>query len=297
MGLKMGCRTVLIYSPQDLSCHWESNRLDDGKAQVAFRLGANIVAYATGRTTPKPRLTKVEVIDEGKFDKRVTGAGVFHVAQIHLPGESPPAPRAMGKVLERLHNTKDLGLDVSLKAETILLHRYSDKDIRREKFFYMHGRGEFNYSAEDAAKLRFTLKNGGLLFADASCGKESFDKSFRKFAQELFPKEKLVRVPFEGKERDPIFGEEYNETALTPANIQCRTTSNGKMQDMAPFLEGIKIDGRWVVLYSRYDIGCALEHHTSPSCIGYSYDSAMRIASAVLRYHLKAEIVRPSKKQ
>src|SRR5262249_70679 len=28
-GINLGCKTVLIYSPQDLSCRWESNNLKD----------------------------------------------------------------------------------------------------------------------------------------------------------------------------------------------------------------------------------------------------------------------------
>ena len=52
MGLNLGCKTVLIYSPQDLSCRWESNKLDDPLNKEAFELGANIIAYATGLEPP-----------------------------------------------------------------------------------------------------------------------------------------------------------------------------------------------------------------------------------------------------
>jgi len=41
------------------------------------------------------------------------------------------------------------------------------------------------------------------------------------------------------------------------------------MQSIAPSLEGIKIEGRWAVIYSRYDIGCALEKHAAPDCLGH----------------------------
>ncbi len=56
---------------------------------------------------------------------------------------------------------------------------------------------------------------------------------------------------------------------------------------MAPFLEGIKYNGRWVVLYSKYDIGCALERHQSVDCLGYHPDSAVKIAGAALLYTLR----------
>jgi hypothetical protein len=52
-------------------------------------------------------------------------------------------------------------------------------------------------------------------------------------------------------------------------------------------LEGIKVDGRWVIIYSRYDIGCALEKNKSSACKGYDPDSAMKLATAALLYSLK----------
>ena len=46
-----------------------------------------------------------------------------------------------------------------------------------------------------------------------------------------------------------------------------------------PQLEGVKVNGRWAVIYSKYDIGCALERHQGLDCKGYTYESAMRIAA------------------
>jgi RNA polymerase sigma factor (sigma-70 family) len=55
-GIEQGGKTVVVYSPQDLSCLWDANQSNTGRGQAAFRLGANIVAYATGMEMPKPRL-------------------------------------------------------------------------------------------------------------------------------------------------------------------------------------------------------------------------------------------------
>ena len=60
-----------------------------------------------------------------------------------------------------------------------------------------------------------------------------------------------------------------------------------EMRDYPVMLEGIKIDGRWVVVYSKYDIGCAIEGHKSADCLGHDKESALRIASAVVLYSLK----------
>jgi hypothetical protein len=52
-------------------------------------------------------------------------------------------------------------------------------------------------------------------------------------------------------------------------------------------LEGVKIDGRWAIVYSKYDVGCALEGHKAADCLGHDKESAMRIGSAVVLYSLK----------
>ena len=60
-GVENGGRTVIVYSPEGLSRAWERDQFDEGKGQEAFRLGANIIAYATGLKPPRPRLTEVRV--------------------------------------------------------------------------------------------------------------------------------------------------------------------------------------------------------------------------------------------
>ena len=60
-----------------------------------------------------------------------------------------------------------------------------------------------------------------------------------------------------------------------------------KLRQARPDLEGIKYKGRWVVIYSKYDIGCALEKHSSPECRGHDPASALRLARAALLYSLR----------
>jgi hypothetical protein len=282
MGLRVGCRTVMIYSPQDLSCRWESNRLTDGPTERAFQLGKNIVAYATGRVPPQPRLTPIILASE-KPPSDPSMRGFFEVAQIcYSTADWQPAPKAMSNLM--LHVHKITGLEVLVKPRRLELRERSD--VYKAKFLYMHGREDFRIASEQLEPLRFTLENGGLLLADACCGNEKFDKSFRKFAQELFPGEKLELVPV-GSKRDGLFSKELNKEVLSQENIKCRKKANGPYEPMEPHLEGIRLNGRWVVLYSKYDLGCALERNTSADCVGYDPASALRIATAVVRYNVE----------
>ena len=51
-----------------------------------------------------------------------------------------------------------------------------------------------------------------------------------------------------------------------------------------PELEGVKLNGRWAVIYSRFDIGCALERKTELACKAYTHSSAVKIAANVVMY-------------
>ena len=42
-----------------------------------------------------------------------------------------------------------------------------------------------------------------------------------------------------------------------------------------------------MVVYSKYDIGCAVEGHKSADCLGHDKESALRVAAAVVLYSLK----------
>jgi hypothetical protein len=64
-GLQLGGKTVVIYCPENVCGYWELNRNNDkAEGTRAFRLGANIIAHATGAQAPPPRLTNVPAIEK-----------------------------------------------------------------------------------------------------------------------------------------------------------------------------------------------------------------------------------------
>src|SRR4051794_19610390 len=99
-------------------------------------------------------------------------------------------------------------------------------------------------------------------------------------ADELFADEKGKPKLEHISLSDELFSKELNGTAIT--SVRCRRErpdGNGpeaEFREVAPYLEGIKLNGRWVVIYSKYDLGCALEKHQSPDCMGHDYPSALK---------------------
>src|SRR5262249_40499301 len=215
-GVRLGCKWVVIYSRglshnriNPLCCRWEVNDFEGPEGKKAFQLGANIVAYATGPEPPRPRGQRIDVPTDVS-DKKVP-RGALAVAQIRHEGDWHPAPRAMRNLMAEMNKE---GIDVTLKTQEITLE---GKDLIDYKFFYMHGRKDFQFAAKDLEELRFNLKEGGaILFADACCGSKSFDKSFRKFVADLFPDKNLELIPLS----DDLYSKELNGMTIT--QVKCR---------------------------------------------------------------------------
>ncbi|MEX2121892.1 MAG: DUF4159 domain-containing protein, partial [Pirellulales bacterium] len=58
------------------------------------------------------------------------------------------------------------------------------------------------------------------------------------------------------------------------------------VRQVEPELEGIKVGERYAVIFSRYDISCALEKHESIECPGYTREDAARLGLNVVLYSL-----------
>ncbi len=282
LGYQQGCKTVVIYSPQAISGYWEANLYaDKGRGTKAFQVAGNVIAYATGLEPPKPKGYEVPITRDSKHEAQERG--YLKVAQLRykpaVGHEWQPAPKAMRNLMEECHK---VGIDVVPDTRAI---DPSDKNIVEYPFLYMHGRTAFEIP-KDLESLRFRLEGNGLLFADACCGNKDFDASFRKLIAALWPGKELEPL----SPSDELYGKELNGVAIN--EVRCRREEPGgkpqaEFHKVAPALEGIKIKGRWVVIYSKYDIGCALENSKASDCLGHDHDSAVLLARAAVLYALK----------
>jgi len=282
--LDRGCRTVVVFSPEPLAGYWEETQYMAGKnaAKVnrggqAFQLAGNVIAYATGMEPPKQRLTTRRIVGDPKRDASPP-KGFVKPAQIRLAGEPPPAPAAMRNLMAHLQTVARL--DVVLDKETM---GPNDDELFKYKFLYLHGRKRFDWDKDDVENVKANLMAGGVLFADSCCGKPEFDAAFRAMVGKMFPDQKLEVIPA----TDDLYSAKLNGVAVTSVKRREKADAGGGFKDLPPYLEGIKIDGRWAVIYSKYDVGCALEGHKSTDCLGHDRDSALRIASAAVLYALK----------
>ncbi|WP_406695733.1 DUF4159 domain-containing protein [Singulisphaera sp. Ch08] len=269
-GIEHGCRTVVIYSPEDLSCYWNQAENSPANPAVikALRVGQNVVDYATGRELPADKLAVREVKD---FKPDRPRRGALHIAKLVHAGDWNVAPLAIPNLTTSLKQRS--GLDVVINHKELFPN---DPNIVHFPLIYLHGRAAFTYAKEDIDAIRRHLSpGGGTLFADAACGSPAFDTSFRKFVATLLPNAPLVPIPRD----DEIYSK---KVGYDLADVRFTKAAGGGVD--YPQLEGIKIDGHWAVIYSKYDLGCALERHQGLDCKGYSYESALRIATNIVLY-------------
>src|SRR6516165_9888750 len=138
---------------------------------------------------PGPRLSAPQSVLHDAASTRIQ-RGYLKAAQLQYEGRWQPAPHGLRNLLIHLQDQERLL--VSARVEPLFPSQPSLLDY---KFLYLHGRQAFSFDEAGIKLLRSDLQTGGLLFADACCGKEPFDKAFRAVVNQLYPGRKLEKIP------------------------------------------------------------------------------------------------------
>jgi hypothetical protein len=298
-GIEFGCRTSVVYAPLDpvgnprpsLSCLWELSRSGRGQnfdrsvqAQIdaALSLGINILAYATNR-----ELRGKEEFFKSENQRRPgdqAERGRLYIATLRHPGGCNAAPRALVNLLE----SADRELKIRATARDQLLD-ITDDSLFDYHLVFMHGRNAFRLTDAERSQLKKYIERGGMLFADSICASTAFTDSFRSEMLAIFPDKKLQRIPGD----DPLWTMKFGGFDLktvTRRDPQKRSENaplTATLKTVPPDLDGIKVEDHWGVIFSQYDISCALEKRDSLECRGYKREDAARIGINVLLYSLQ----------
>jgi len=271
-GIYFGCRIGVAFSPSDLSCGWDGHDHPWGDRVFmddARQVGANYVTYLLANYQLGRFLSTQKVYhEEGKPSRDDL---VF--AQVMHGGDWDPDPSAVHNLLKfaQTHTT----MQVKFKRANVSLDK---ADIMDHPILYMTGHRSFRFSAREVQRLRRYLEAGGLLIADACCGRLSFNKAFRREIARVLPGTKLERLALD----HPIY--------QSPSKIQRVAYTPLVEKDFpnlqVPRLEGIKREDRLCVIYSEFDLGDGWEQFPHPYSRGYASDDALRIGLNVLVYSM-----------
>ena len=267
-GIDFGCRTGVIFSPRDMTCGWDGHEHPRGTRVVineARQLGANLITYILGTFQLGRFLSTTKVYHEATAPSR--DDLVF--AQLIHDGDWDPDPSAVHNLLKHVRDNSTM--EVKFKRENV---RLNDPRVAEYPLLYITGHREFAWTAEESAALGRYLKAGGLLLGDACCGRMAFDRAFRRAIAKALPEMRLERLPAD----HPLYHCHYDidQVQYTPRVSEDFGAIN------APELEGISIDGRLAVVYSRFDLGNGWERFPHAYSYGLQDDSALRIGTNVL---------------
>jgi len=118
-------------------------------------------------------------------------------------------------------------------------------------FCVMSGNENFSLNQKERQQLRKYLTQGGFLLVSPGCSDEKWDKSFRQEIKVCFPEYPLQKIQM----THPIF------SIVNP--ITRLADKRGK----PVFLEGLEINGRLVLVYSRDGLN-DVEHASGCCCCG-----------------------------
>ena len=294
-AVEYGCRTCAVFSEIDLSCYWElygrANRpqfpeMIENRLADAMAIGANVLAYATNREPKGKEASFLAAPDPAELAAGGS-RGTMQIAKLQHGGGCNDAPGALVNLLR----SASLG-DLKLQVETTDFPvRADDPALSRFVLAFMHGRHDFRFTPAEQQRLRAYLTNGGTLFADSICASAPFAEAFRRELQAVLPDAKLARIPI----TDPLFsraGGGYDLRKVhrrDPVERRADEPLATRTREVEPELLGVQLDGRWAVVFSPYDISCALEQHEALECRGYTREDAARIGLNVLLYALNPD--------
>lgn len=288
-GVDLGCRTVAVYCPQDLACLWELAR--EGREspyaqsvrdriQAARSVGLNVLAYASGREVRY----KDEVGFDGESDApRAGDRGALRLANLIHQGGHEVAPAALPNLL-RFAAAKS-GMRVDTDRHDLSA---TDPQLFNYPVLFMHGRNDFRFDAEERQQLRAYLERGGTLIANSVCASAAFTTAFRREIAQILPGKELTLVAAD----DAIFTPQFGGFDITRVTLRRpQAGPDGSLQtervERRPELEGIDLDGRYAVLFSTYDISCALASRGSLDCEGYTHDDAAKLGLNLILYAMQ----------
>jgi hypothetical protein len=264
-GITVGCRTAVIYSPADLTCGWDGHDHPRGLRVVidqARQIGANYVTYLLGSYQLGRFLSSTKVYHEASSPERDD----FVFAQIVHQGDWDPDPSGVHNLLKHVRDHSTM----SLKFKRVDV-RLTDPKAMGYPLLYMTGHYDFEWSRQEADWLRRYLKAGGMLLADACCGRLAFHLAFQREIAKVLPEQALEPLPPD----HPLYHAhtEIGKVAYTPRVAE----DFGALS--TPTLQGISLDGRLVVVYSRFDLGNGWEQFPHPYAYGYSDKDALAIGT------------------
>jgi hypothetical protein len=270
-AVHIGCRAAIIYTGGfDCSCGWDGHTHERGKRVMpgdARKLGANVVTYCLA-TYELGRFLSTERVYHQKGEPT---RDQLVIAQVIHDGDWDTQPSSLAALLK--HVAENTTVEVQFKKEDVDLRSV---DAFAHPILYMTGHREFALSEEEVTNLRRYLSAGGVLLANACCGRKGFDRAFRREIQRVLPEKKLEAVAPDHPLFESVFP--IREVEYTPLVVHEHPRLN------RPAIEGIAIENQLRVVYTPYGLVNGWSGAPNPYARSYGSNDALRLGINMLVY-------------
>lgn len=269
-GVTINCRTVAIVSRWGLDIGWDA--VDDDSLlgytiESAQKLGVNLLAYATAqRAWAKNLVRSLEFVDP-----EPSQAGKFTIGHIIYDGDWKTRHTALSVLLHQFNRKTEIPVQFARREL-----RLTDPAIFDLPVLYLTGHEDFRLTSTEITALRQYLQNGGLLFAEACCGRRAFDQAFRREIARVLAGTSLSPIPAAHALFN--FPNPITTVGVTPA----LAAQLGGRSTTTPVLLGAEVAGHLAVIYSPYGLAGGWELTPNPYSFGCDAPGSLAIGENIL---------------
>lgn len=266
-GVAIACRTAALISRWDLAAGWAGHRADTAYVpEDALRLGINLSSYASAVRAWSRQAAAGAAYPDGA----ASDADRLFVAQVEYEGEWRTRYAAFPILLHSFNQRTEVPVKLGVRTMRLRDPRLFDAPL-----LYLTGHEPLVLAADEILALRRYLESGGFLFAEACCGRRSFDRSFRALMQQVLPDRPLEAI----SEDSALF---QTPNRMAPLGVTASLAAKEKSMVMPPRLEGIRVGESYGVVYSPIGLAGAWEATPMPYADGYDDPAALKLGQNIL---------------
>jgi hypothetical protein len=264
-GLSNEVRQLMLLVPTaDPAKAWQLR--NPGGKEEAFQLMANIFMYMNDRQGMRFKGDSHWVMADPAA-KAPTRA--LKLGRVQSSNNWDPEPAGWRRLTNILRNSGELDLQVSPT-------KLSAPNLAELKVLHITGTSAWKLDDKDRAALKKFIDGGGTILIDAAGGNSEFATTAENEIASLLPESKLEMLPLD----HPIYTAGGKKIGAVEYRLFAQTVTQGRVK--TPRVQGVQLNGRVVLFYSREDLSAGLVGQNVDGINGYTPDFATAIMGNIL---------------
>jgi hypothetical protein len=263
-----GTRTMMVYSPTDITQDWVRYKAKDMRSNVDRELGLNLFVATAGKSDFRNRLNS-------PYEEPPDFApiGTLPIAQIRYPGPWNPEPKAYERFGRWFQNQTSIKLDVQPTSMLLL-------SAKQRPIAFLTGNSAVDFSKMDLHALHQFVNDGGVLMIDSTGGNKEFAASVREsLLPSAFPGIETADLPAD----HPILAGGLCMDAIPKPKL--RNYASLILNGVTPNVQYATV-GKGAIIVSDLDVTTGLLSAGTYGILGYSNSYSQSLMKNVILWAL-----------